>query len=252
MEIDKKLLDDVTDSISNKTVHQLLLGPPIIDRILGTVSLKPLDVRKFAQIHTALEAGEFYCRHLYNVPFYDSYLDHIAATAKHGSELGQGAVLEFGVATGTTLRIIAKVAARPVVGFDSFKGLPQNWRDGVGTGAFACEIPDLPPNASLRIGLIEETLPAFLATMQEKEINFIHIDTDLYEPARTILSHCRAYMNKTVVVFDEFFNYPGWRDHEFLAYSEFKNAFAKEFDFRYLGLGGTVAVSVLITRKART
>jgi hypothetical protein len=244
----RRILNSATNKISDRTVHQLLFDP-VMDNIQGTVSLKPLDVRKFAQIHAAMEAGQFYCDHLYNVQFFASYLDHLKEMAKQGSDLGQGAMLEFGVASGTTLRLIAGATARSVVGFDSFKGLPQNWRDGVKIGAFACDIPDLPINASVRVGLINESLPEYLAEMKEKEINFIHVDTDLYDPACQILFCCRPYMQRTIVVFDEFFNYPGWRQHEFRAYSEFRDTFASEFDFRYIGLGGTAAVSVQITRK---
>src|ERR1700752_2086506 len=61
-----------------------------------------------------------------------------------------GTALEFGVGTGTSLRIIAQTM--PVIGFDSFQGLPENWRDEFTKGAFACPYP-LVHNAMLRIGM---------------------------------------------------------------------------------------------------
>ena len=70
--------------------------------------------------------------------------------------------LEFGVATGRTLTAIANSIDRTVTGFDSFAGLPADWRQGVKKGAFACPPPKLPQNAELKIGMIENTLPVFL------------------------------------------------------------------------------------------
>jgi len=62
--------------------------------------------------------------------------------------------LEFGVATGATLRKIAtSFPSRSVYGFDSFEGLPEDWRgDGVTwnpKGTYACDPPvDLPNNVT--------------------------------------------------------------------------------------------------------
>jgi hypothetical protein len=49
-------------------------------------------------------------------------------------------------------------------------------------------------------------------------------------------------MRETIIVFDEFFNYPGWRDHEFKAFNEFLIANEGQLNAQYLGLGGQVAV----------
>jgi hypothetical protein len=38
--------------------------------------------------------------------------------------------LEFGVATGTTINYISRFTNDKVYGFDSFEGLPENWREG--------------------------------------------------------------------------------------------------------------------------
>lgn len=244
----KSALQFVTSRISQET-HRQLLFSPVYEQFHGVNGLKPLDVRKFAQLHTAMEAGEFYCRHLYNVPYFESYLDHLHEMVARAVQLGDGAVLEFGVATGTTLRAIADTAMRPVVGFDSFKGLPDTWRDGHSVGAFAGEPPVIPANASLRIGQIETTLPDYLSSFGHDEIQFIHVDTDIYSSAKFILSACRPFMRNTIVVFDEFFNYPGWRDHEYRAFREFEALHADTLQCRYIGLGGTAAVSVAITTK---
>jgi len=54
--------------------------------------------------------------------------------------------------------------------------------------------------------MIENTLPVLLAEMTPAQIRFIHIDTDLYEPAKLILDTCAPLMHDTIIVFDEFFN----------------------------------------------
>ncbi len=50
----------------------------------------------------------------------------------------------------------------------------------------------------------------------------------------------------TVVVFDEYFNYPGWRGHEYKAFQEF--IAATGLTYRYLGFAAEKGhVAVIIT-----
>lgn len=142
--------------------------------------------------------------------------------------------LEFGVATGTTLNQIAEVL--PVVGFDSFDGLPEFWRDGFAQGMFAQPPPEnLHENASLRIGLFSETLPGF---MPDQNVSLIHVDCDLYSSTVMVLWHLMRWIEygalaKTCyIVFDEFHSYaPNWAEtgeakawEEFLANTGFNYA----------------------------
>jgi hypothetical protein len=105
--------------LCRNTVEYQLLAQP---RRAGPAGkwLDSLDVRKFAQILAALEAAEFYSEHLYNLPFFDGSWDHLHEMAKRATVLGSGAFLEFGVATGGTISVIAEAAHRNVVGFDWF------------------------------------------------------------------------------------------------------------------------------------
>jgi hypothetical protein len=96
--------------------------------------------------------------------------------------------------------------------------------------------------------MIEDTLPALLRE-DRSEINLLHIDTDLYEVAKFILTQCQPRIRDTIVIFDEFFNFPGWRDHEYKALTEFEKENEKIFDINYVGLGGAASVSLRITRK---
>ena len=149
-----------------------------------------------------------------------------------GEIKGPGLALEFGVATGSTLRMIADAVAadRTVAGFDVFTGLPETWRTGFPAGEFAQEPPEV-PGAIVIAGLFEETLPEFLAQSTEP-IAFMHVDCDLYSSTKTVLNLTGARLAPdAVLVFDEFFNYPGWQQHEFLAWTEFVSSSGRSFEY---------------------
>jgi predicted O-methyltransferase YrrM len=162
-----------------------------------------------------------------------------------GEIKGPGLALEFGVATGTTLAIIADAVARDreVVGFDGFTGLPETWRTGFAAGEFAQSPPNEIPGARVVTGLFEDTLRTFLAETDEP-IAFLHLDADLYSSTKTVLDLAGERLAPdAVVVLDEFFNYPGWRDHEFRAWNEFIARTGRTFDYlAYTGNNEQVVV----------
>lgn len=115
--------------------------------------------------------------------------------------------LEFGVYRGRTLRWWSEHLALPTalfVGFDSFQGLPEDWRADAPKGWFT---PDgLPrfddPRVSLVPGWFAETLPTW--TPPDHDQLIINIDCDLYSSARCVLSHLDAYCGEgTLVYFDD-------------------------------------------------
>lgn len=126
--------------------------------------------------------------------------------------------LEFGVATGVTLAMMAKVI--PTIGFDSFEGLPEDWREGFPAGTFAGVRPLAEiPNTTLVEGLFEETVTGY--DWPEK-IALVHIDSDLYSSAKTVLNSLAPALHPgTYIVFDEMFGYEGAEKHESLAWLEF-------------------------------
>ena len=134
-----------------------------------------------------------------------------------------GLVLEFGVARGDSLRkIAAGFPDRPVYGFDSFEGLPEDWREGISKGAFACDVPtDFPSNVTLVKGWFEDTLALFLEEHQGP-VAFIHIDCDIYSATKTIFDNLQdRIVDGTIIIFDEIFGYGGYEDHEFKAFNEY-------------------------------
>lgn len=134
----------------------------------------------------------------------------------------KGLWLEFGCYTGGTMARIAAVRGEAkVFGFDSFKGLPEDWRpnEGLGKGAFAvAQAPTPPEGAEYVVGLFEDTLPKFNFNDM---ITLVHIDCDIYSAARVALKTTLPHMMPgTIVVFDELLGYEGYEKHEMLALYE--------------------------------
>jgi predicted O-methyltransferase YrrM len=139
------------------------------------------------------------------------------------TQIKSGLILEFGVASGATINNIAAHAeGRTVYGFDSFEGLPEDWRPGISAGAFKQDhIPDVLPNVILVKGLFSDTLPDFVKEHTEP-VAFVHIDCDLYSSTKCIFDHLKDRMqNGTIIAFDEIRNYNGFEQREYKAFNEF-------------------------------
>lgn len=148
-----------------------------------------------------------------------------------------GLVCEFGVNEGGTVSFIAKTLKdRPVHGFDSFEGLPEDWAGNkMSAGYFNRKgrLPKVPKNVSLHPGWFDASLPAFVET-HEGDAAFLHVDCDLYSSTVTVFDAFRSRIKPgTVIVFDEYFNYPNWQAHEHKAFRAF--AESSGIDFRYVG-----------------
>ena len=157
-------------------------------------------------------------------------------TLEHALRLApdDGMALEFGVYTGGTLTVIAQARdGRDVYGFDSFTGLPESWRSRYPAGAFEVDAVPTIPGAELVVGLFEDTLAGFLAD-HPGPVAFLHLDADLYSSTRTVLQALAPRLRAgTVVVFDEYFNFPDWEAHEHRAWTEFVERTGIRFE--YLG-----------------
>lgn len=158
-----------------------------------------------------------------------------------------GLALEFGVATGTTLNVIARSRGRrKVFGFDSFAGLPEHWRWGFEQGIFASDKIPVVQGATIIKGLFQDVLPKFLAE-HTGQLAIAHIDADLYSSAIYVLQQLRPRMVEgTIILFDEYYNYPGWREHEHRAWLEFVADTGLEFEY-FAATADDEQVSVRIT-----
>jgi hypothetical protein len=114
------------------------------------------------------------------------------------------AVIEFGVAAGTGLMNLAKIASRvtsvtdvefEIYGFDTGKGMPPpvDYRDHpelYQEGDFVMNRDALekilPPNVKLVIGEVSETLPPFLESLQAP-LGFVSMDLDYYSSTKSVL-----------------------------------------------------------------
>ena len=161
----------------------------------------------------------------------------------------QGLLLEFGVEDGRSINYLAGRTERTIHGFNSFLGLPEDWRGTFETkGSFSREghLPKVRPNVRLHAGWFDRTLPELLRANGEPA-SFIHIDCDIYSSTRTVFDELGKRIGPgTVIVFDEYFNYPAWREHEFKAFQEFVAATGLRYE--YVGFAiknGHVMVRIL-------
>jgi predicted O-methyltransferase YrrM len=154
-----------------------------------------------------------------------------------------GLALEFGVASGVTMREIAKKRL-PAHGFDSFEGLPEDWRAGFEKATFAQELPEV-GGAALHVGWFDETLPSFLREHTDP-FAFVHLDADLYSSTKTVFDLAfDRFVPGTIIVFDEYFNYPGWEQHEHKAFEEFLERYAGGVEYlAYNGLDEQLVVKL--------
>lgn len=201
--------------------------PNFLSRLLGVGAPHPLllkandsyNVYEVAKWRAAMQSARYFEKKLLTtLQFADR-----AALLSHSLSLApqEGLVLEFGVAGGESIRQIAAERLGPVYGFDSFEGLPEDWFGYLRKGFFAQELPRVPENVTLVKGWFSDTLPGFLA-VRPGPVAFLHVDSDLYSSADfTFRALEGRILPGTVVLFDEYWNYPGWLKHEFKAFQEF-------------------------------
>jgi hypothetical protein len=199
------------------------------------------------RLHAKREAVAYIIAHMQDALVLPDRLGLLTFAYKRAP--AEGLVVEFGVEKGASLRHLAGLTDRVVHGFDSFAGLPGDWggtKEAKGAFDLRGRLPKVPGNARLHVGWFDATLPAFLAANPEP-CALIHVDCDIYSSTVSVFTALRErIVAGTVIVFDEYFNYPGWRQHEFKAFAEF--IAASGLRYRYIGFAaekGHVAVQIL-------
>jgi len=166
-----------------------------------------------------------------------------AETLRYASNMVKvkGVYIELGAGTGRSLNLLAALNPHTVVyGFDSFDGLPEPWVRADKTfekGTFRFKqspaLLQVLQNVQLFQGVFAETLPAFVEqNLKTQPIALLHIDSELYSSAKTGLdAFTKNIVPGTIIVFDEFYNFPRHQDHEYKALKEFltKNNYAAEY-----------------------
>ncbi|HEY3299155.1 MAG TPA: class I SAM-dependent methyltransferase [Methylophilaceae bacterium] len=159
----------------------------------------------------------------------------------------EGAVLEFGVRFGNSIRQLAKLTKQPVHGFDSFEGLPENWHsEQKGSYTTKGSLPDVPKHVKLHVGWFDATLPQYLAS-ESGDIRLINVDCDLYSSTKTVLELLAPRIVKgTVIIFDEYIGNEHWREDEFKAFQEAVKQYGWQYEYLAFSLF-TKQVAVKIT-----
>ena len=233
-------------------IKKLIVHPA--RRVIGREAAR-LGVARDQNIHAwrqrrALEStGEFVEQHLSEVRAVRSKEELLDIAIDAVPADRDGLYCEFGVFKGETIsRMARRRPDRKFYGFDSFEGLPEDWKPGCGKGAFNLRgiAPDVPANVELVKGWFDQSLPPFLAAHPGAAL-LLHIDCDLYSSTKCVFDLLADRIGTgTVIVFDEYFNYPGWEAGEHKAWGEL--VAARSLKFEYLGyneLNEQLAVRVL-------
>jgi len=201
------------------------------------------------------DAVEFVRRHMSGAQSFKTRQGLFKYTFERAN--AEGLIIECGVAGGESILYLANLTERPIDGFDSFEGLPDDGilpstPDGgsqwyVGKIDFGGKIPNAPKNVKFYKGLFEDTLPKYFSEKSDKEtIALLHIDCDLYSSTKTVFENCRNYITEnTIIVFDEYFGFRDWRANEHRALVEFSEETKMSYEFIGYNFKGGAAIRVL-------
>ena len=121
----------------------------------------------------------------------------------------EGVWCEFGVFLGGSLRLLDKHRGKAALwGFDSFRGLPEDWLPDHPKGHFAVGTHvALPPDGvNLVVGWYKDTVAAF---RPDEPVTFALVDCDLYSSASDVFPYLFALTGPgSVIVIDDFFVKP--------------------------------------------
>jgi predicted O-methyltransferase YrrM len=183
------------------------------------------------------DTADFIEANMTSALFCKDRLEHLTFVSTHVKE---GLILEFGVFSGETINHLAGIFTdRTLYGFDSFEGLPEAWsgyryskenfnREG--------SMPKVEANVKLIAGWFDNSLPSFLQS-NPGPVALAHIDCDIYSSTKTVLELLAPRLVPgSILSFDEFFNYPNFRQHEIKAFHEFVER--HQVKFEYLGYAG--------------
>jgi hypothetical protein len=160
----------------------------------------------------------------------------------------KGHIAQFGVWKGESINHLASVLeSKTIWGFDSFFGLEEDFSIDYLKGGF--NLNGIPPlvrkNVSLVKGSFAKSLPIWL-NQNPGEFAFMHIDCDTYQATKTVfdLVGPKRIVSGTVILFDEYFGFYGWRNHEFKAWQEYCAKHGVKY--KYVAISGMqVLVEVL-------
>jgi O-methyltransferase len=140
--------------------------------------------------------------------------------------------LEFGVYQGESIKYWTSLNKAPqsrFFGFDSFEGLPEDWRDGQPRGHFDTG-GSIPIIEDCRVQFVKgwfiNSVPPFARDFAARNRLVLHLDADLYGSTMLPLVHFDRLMTSgTLLVFDEFYD----REHEYKALMDWRKICGRKF-----------------------
>ena len=234
----KKSSDAKHRSIDQKLERRRYPQPTKQQQMLLGMYTDSIDIEFTAARLASEESARYMLENMRTVNNFEIDYDlhkWVATTQLDQNLLSNGLILEFGVATGRTLNNFAHwLPHKTIHGFDSFKGLPEDWTSRMKKGHFARDKPpEVRKNCELHIGWFDQTLPEFVKTHLEP-IALMHVDCDQYEATVTVLKELKdQIVPGTVIIFDEYFNKPGWQLDEFKAWQEHVTMY--NVKYKYIG-----------------
>ncbi|MBI3737534.1 MAG: macrocin O-methyltransferase [Chloroflexi bacterium] len=170
---------------------------------------------------------------------------HVRMTLKSKSDLHQYVsqdlirdrpidYMEFGVFEGRSMRTWIASNQHPhsrFFGFDTFEGLPEDWRDFIkflpkGTFSTDGKLPDIhDPRVKFFKGVFQNTLPGFLKDFTAQNRLVINCDADLYTSTLYVLASLNhLIVPGTIVLFDELSSM-----QEFRAFRDYSQSFMRRY-----------------------
>lgn len=152
----------------------------------------------------------------------------------------QGLCLEFGVWHGESINFFSNYSPnRHWHGFDSFKGLQEDWPGGMhGKSYFSLNgnLPKVNKNVTLYKGWFSNTLPIFFKQNKNK-IAFMHIDCDTYKSTTDVLKNIpiEKIQTGTIILLDDYISYWGWKDNVFKAFQEWISKNRLKYEYQVFG-----------------
>tara|TARA_B100000965_G_scaffold375064_1_gene366857 strand:- start:1847 stop:2728 length:882 start_codon:yes stop_codon:yes gene_type:complete len=241
----EKISSPLFSSINQYTSDVLSL----IQKMLNQKTEKELSISQELK-RIALHESALYIKKNFTIAKeFHSREDVLDESIKHVG-LTNGLYLEFGVFKGNSINFIASKKQELFIdGFDSFEGLPEEWRSGYGKGKFKLtNLPKVENNVRLHKGWFSDSIPKYLKEIKNpsKYISFLHIDCDIYSSTQTIFNLLGdRIMKGTIIVFDEYFGYNNWQNHEYAAFQEFVLEKNIVYDYIAFNSNGTQA-SIII------
>jgi hypothetical protein len=196
-----------------------------------------IDNWDIGRLAAAIDCHRYASQKMVGVPRFPQSKDLLSFACENITV--DGPSLEFGVWSGNSVNLIASLLpSSKVYGFDSFEGLPEAWfgkTDGIGMFSRNGELPEVRENVELVVGWFDHVLAPFLDAHEFEKIALLHVDCDLYSSTQTVFGYLHEkIVPGTIIVFDEYFNYPTWQRHEYAAFQEYVTY--RQVKYEYFGL----------------